>query len=90
MSRLAAFNFDKWIDEHKHLLKPPVGNKKVFEDSDMMVTVVGGPNKRTCARLAGSRTQLTAHVAATQLVGKCSPVRAASSALTLLSGYGWS
>jgi len=42
-------------------------------------------------RLAGlsvwSRTQLTAHMAATQLVGKFSPVRAASSALTLLSGY---
>ncbi|MGB3277765.1 MAG: 3-hydroxyanthranilate 3,4-dioxygenase [Pseudorhodobacter sp.] len=47
MTRLAAFNFQKWIDEHKHLLKPPVGNKMVFEDTDMMVTVVGGPNKRT-------------------------------------------
>ncbi|MBD3663903.1 3-hydroxyanthranilate 3,4-dioxygenase [Sulfitobacter aestuariivivens] len=47
MSRLAAFNFNKWIDEHRHLLKPPVGNKKVFEDADLMVTVVGGPNKRT-------------------------------------------
>lgn len=47
MSRLAAFNFHKWIEEHKHLLKPPVGNKMVFKDSDLMVTVVGGPNKRT-------------------------------------------
>lgn len=47
MSKLAAFNFQKWIDEHKHHLKPPVGNKMVFENSDMMVTVVGGPNKRT-------------------------------------------
>ncbi|MCC4245016.1 3-hydroxyanthranilate 3,4-dioxygenase [Stappia indica] len=47
MSRLAAFNFQKWIDEHKHLLKPPVGNQQVFKDADLMVTVVGGPNKRT-------------------------------------------
>jgi len=47
MTRLAAFNFQKWINEHRHLLKPPVGNKMVFEDSGMMVTVVGGPNKRT-------------------------------------------
>ncbi|WP_249691287.1 3-hydroxyanthranilate 3,4-dioxygenase [Stappia sp. WLB 29] len=47
MSRLAAFNFQKWIEEHKHLLKPPVGNQQVFKDADLMVTVVGGPNKRT-------------------------------------------
>ena len=47
MGRLSAFNFKAWIDEHRHLLKPPVGNKMVFEDGDMMVTVVGGPNKRT-------------------------------------------
>jgi len=45
--RLHAFNFKKWIDEHQHLLKPPVGNQKVFEDSHMTVMVVGGPNKRT-------------------------------------------
>ena len=44
MSRLAAFNFQNWIDDHKHLLKPPVGNQLVFKDADLMVTVVGGPN----------------------------------------------
>ncbi len=44
---LKAFNFQKWIDEHKHLLKPPVGNVQVWEDADLMVTVVGGPNQRT-------------------------------------------
>jgi len=41
-----AFNFPKWIDEHRHLLKPPVGNKLVFENSGMVVMVVGGPNQR--------------------------------------------
>ena len=45
--RLHAFNFQNWISEHQHLLKPPVGNKKVFEDGEMTVQVVGGPNERT-------------------------------------------
>lgn len=44
---MAAFNFKQWIDEHRHLLKPPVGNQQIWEDADLMVTVVGGPNKRT-------------------------------------------
>ena len=45
--RLHAFNFQNWIKENQHLLKPPVGNKKVFEDGEMTVQVVGGPNERT-------------------------------------------
>jgi 3-hydroxyanthranilate 3,4-dioxygenase len=45
--RLKAFNFNKWIDENRHLLKPPVSNKVVFEDADTIVQVVGGPNRRT-------------------------------------------
>ena len=44
---MQPFNFQKWIGENQHLLKPPVGNKKVFEDGDMTVQVVGGPNERT-------------------------------------------
>ena len=47
MSRLSAFNFQQWIEEHKHLLKPPVGNQLVFKDANLMVTVVGGPNQRS-------------------------------------------
>jgi 3-hydroxyanthranilate 3,4-dioxygenase len=43
---LKPFNFQAWIDEHKDMLKPPVGNAQVWEDGEMMVTVVGGPNKR--------------------------------------------
>jgi len=41
------FNFHKWIEEHRDLLKPPVGNAQVWQDSDLIVTIVGGPNART-------------------------------------------
>jgi 3-hydroxyanthranilate 3,4-dioxygenase len=44
---LRAFNFRRWIDDHRHLLKPPVGNKLVFTDSEFIIMVVGGPNART-------------------------------------------
>lgn len=47
LGRLRAFNFANWIDEHQHLLQPPVGNQQVWKDADLMVTVVGGPNQRT-------------------------------------------
>ena len=41
------FNIAQWIDEHRHLLKPPVGNQQVFKDNqDFIVMVVGGPNAR--------------------------------------------
>ena len=43
---LQAFNFRRWIDEHRHLLKPPVGNKRIFRDSELIIMVVGGPNAR--------------------------------------------
>jgi 3-hydroxyanthranilate 3,4-dioxygenase len=46
MSIQKPFNFKKWIDEHRHLLKPPVGNKQVYENSDFIIMVVGGPNAR--------------------------------------------
>ncbi|HVE49057.1 MAG TPA: 3-hydroxyanthranilate 3,4-dioxygenase [Casimicrobiaceae bacterium] len=40
-------DFRKWIADHADRLKPPVGNQQVWQDSDLIVTVVGGPNQRT-------------------------------------------
>ena len=40
-------DFPKWIADNQHLLKPPVGNRQVWRDTDFIVTVVGGPNLRT-------------------------------------------
>ena len=47
MSKLVSpLNFKAWIEENRHLLKPPVGNKVVWEDAEIIVMVVGGPNNR--------------------------------------------
>ena len=45
MSTLAPLNLHAWIDEHRHLLKPPVGNACIW-NSNFLVMVVGGPNAR--------------------------------------------
>ena len=44
---MKALDFNRWIEEHRHLLKPPVGNAQIWQDSDFIVTIVGGPNRRT-------------------------------------------
>jgi 3-hydroxyanthranilate 3,4-dioxygenase len=46
MAVFPPINLQTWVAEHRHLLKPPVGNKPIW-DGDFLVMVVGGPNQRT-------------------------------------------
>ena len=44
--KFMPLNLKTWIDDHRDLLKPPVGNKMVWKDREFIVMVVGGPNAR--------------------------------------------
>lgn len=47
MAILKPFNVMKWVEENRHLLQPPVGNKQIyFDNKDYIVMMVGGPNGR--------------------------------------------
>ncbi|KAJ1656236.1 3-hydroxyanthranilic acid dioxygenase [Dispira simplex] len=39
-------NFPHWLETHRHVLAPPVGNA-VLQQGDFLIMVVGGPNQRT-------------------------------------------
>jgi 3-hydroxyanthranilate 3,4-dioxygenase len=47
MAIARPFNLQKWIDENRHLLKPPVANQNLYpEGTDYIVMIVAGPNAR--------------------------------------------
>jgi 3-hydroxyanthranilate 3,4-dioxygenase len=43
---LKALNLKRWIDEHRSLLKPPIGAEMIWKDSQFIVMIIGGPNAR--------------------------------------------
>jgi 3-hydroxyanthranilate 3,4-dioxygenase len=46
MALQEPFNLQGWINEHRHLLKPPIGNSLIW-NSQFTVMIVGGPNQRS-------------------------------------------
>ncbi|MEP2936417.1 MAG: 3-hydroxyanthranilate 3,4-dioxygenase [Gilvibacter sp.] len=47
MAIAPPFNLNKWIEDNRDLLKPPVGNKNLYVDAaDYIVMIVAGPNAR--------------------------------------------
>lgn len=47
MSNLfSVVNLKQWVNDNRHLLKPPVGNKCIWENGEYIAMVIGGPNSR--------------------------------------------
>jgi len=47
MSIMRPFNIYQWIEDHRHELKPPVGNRNLYQEAgDFIVMIVAGPNAR--------------------------------------------
>lgn len=45
-SQFAPINLMQFIEENRDQLKPPVNNKVIWKDAELMVMLLGGPNKR--------------------------------------------
>ena len=60
---LAPFNFSRWIEEHAHLLKPPVGNQMVFREAEDLIVMAIARTRApitTTTRMRNSSTSCAA------------------------------
>jgi 3-hydroxyanthranilate 3,4-dioxygenase len=39
-------NLMKWVEQHRHEMKPPVSNKYLYDGEDFFVMLINGPNAR--------------------------------------------
>ena len=40
------FHLMQWVEDHREDLRPPVANKQIWREADMIVMIVGGGNQR--------------------------------------------
>ena len=43
---LPPIDLMKWIEQHRHEMKPPVSNKYLYDGEDFFVMIINGPNAR--------------------------------------------
>ncbi len=46
MAVMPPINLKEWVARHRDQLRPPVGNKYLYQGRDFFVMVIGGPNAR--------------------------------------------
>ncbi len=47
MPLASPLHLQRWIEQNRGLLRPPVGNKRLWVDRETIVMIVGGPNGRS-------------------------------------------
>jgi 3-hydroxyanthranilate 3,4-dioxygenase len=50
----SPINLHRWVEENRHLFKPPVANKYLYEGRDFFVMAIAGPNARNDFHLVDS------------------------------------
>jgi 3-hydroxyanthranilate 3,4-dioxygenase len=51
---LPPIDLTKWVEANKHLMKPPVSNKYLYDGEDFFVMLINGPNARNDFHMTNS------------------------------------